>query len=110
VHRTPTVAVAELPADPYLLDVREPEEWAYGRVDGAVHVPMQTLPERVGDLPVDRTVFVICRSGHRSAYAAAWLGQQGVDAVNVEGGMLDWEAAGRPMVADPGVPDAPHVR
>lgn len=87
-----------------LLDVREPEEWAAGHAPEAVHVPLAELPSRTGelaDLPDDRPVHVICRSGGRSSRAAAWLNAAGVvEAVNVEGGMKAWQAQGRPMVAD----------
>jgi len=101
----PTVEVSQLPvdgepADGVLMDVREPEEWAAGHAPGAVHLPMTDLPARLGELPGDGTVYVICRSGGRSARVTAYLNANGWEAVNVEGGMLEWQAAGRPMVAD----------
>ncbi len=104
----PTVAVPDLPKDGVaLLDVREDDEWAAGHAPGAKHIPMGELPARVGELgelPDDQPVYVICRSGGRSARAAAWLNASGWDAVNVAGGMGSWQRAGRPMVAsEPGV-------
>ncbi|MGW3253060.1 rhodanese-like domain-containing protein, partial [Streptomyces fungicidicus] len=54
--------------------------------------------------PQDGRVHVICRSGGRSAQVTMYLAQQGVDAVNVDGGMQVWEAAGRPVVTDDGTP------
>ncbi len=101
----PSAPVPELPSEGLvLLDVREPDEWAAGHAPEAVHVPLGELPSRTGelaDLPDDRPVHVICRSGGRSARATAWLNAAGVvDAVNVEGGMKAWQAQGRPMVAD----------
>lgn len=104
----PTVAVRDLPKEGVaLLDVREDDEWAAGHAPGATHIPMGDLPARVGELdelPDDQPVYVICRSGGRSARAAAWLNASGWDAVNVAGGMGSWRQEGRPMVGDhPGV-------
>jgi rhodanese-related sulfurtransferase len=98
------ISVQDLPADAVILDVREPEEWAAGHVDGATHVPLGEVPQRLGELPDADPLYVICRSGNRSGRAVAWLGQQGIETVNVAGGMRAWAAAGRPMVADAGEP------
>ncbi|WP_375498152.1 rhodanese-like domain-containing protein [uncultured Jatrophihabitans sp.] len=104
----PAVRVEEIPADAVLLDVRENEEWAAGHIAGAVHVPMNEVPQRLsydpGPITPEATVVVICKVGGRSAQVTAWLRQQGYQAVNLEGGMLAWDAAGRPMQADGGVP------
>jgi rhodanese-related sulfurtransferase len=102
----PTVVLDELPADASLLDVREPREWAAGHIDGARHVPMNSVPDLVahapGELGPDRRTYVICAMGARSASVTGWLLRQGYDAVNVAGGMHAWQAAGRPMVSDTG--------
>ncbi|MGN6607077.1 MAG: rhodanese-like domain-containing protein [Jatrophihabitans sp.] len=107
----PTVDVSELPAGAVILDVREPDEWAHGHIDGAVHVPMNSLPQRLayepGPITPDTPVVVVCKVGGRSAHVTAWLNRQGYDAVNLDGGMLAWAAAGRPMVSETG--DAPMV-
>lgn len=104
----PTISVdqipAELPAGVTLLDVREPVEWAHGRAPEAVHVPMNDVPERLGDLPTDGQLLVVCKVGGRSAQVVSYLVQNGFDAINVDGGMLEWQAAGRAMVADAGEP------
>jgi rhodanese-related sulfurtransferase len=104
----PTVAVDQLPTplpeDITVLDVREPVEWQHGHVDGSVHVPMMEIPERVGELPTDSQVLVVCKVGGRSARVVQFLVAQGVDAVNLDGGLLEWEAAGRPLVSDAGAP------
>jgi rhodanese-related sulfurtransferase len=89
-----------------LLDVREPDEWAAGHVPGAVHIPLGQLVERVDELPEDRQVVVICRSGARSARAAAFLASSGFDAVNLAGGMHAWAAAGLAFQAAGGGPGA----
>jgi rhodanese-related sulfurtransferase len=100
----PTVRVDEIPSDAVLLDVRENEEWAAGHIAGALHVPMNEVPQRVaydpGPLTPEATIVVACKVGGRSAQVTAWLRQQGYQAVNLEGGMLAWDAAGRPMQAD----------
>ena len=102
----PAVDVSELPEGAVLLDVREPEEWQAGHIDGAVHVPMNSLPQRMAydAVPItpDSPVVVVCKMGSRSAQVTAWLNRQGYDAVNLDGGMLAWAAAGRPMVSDSG--------
>ena len=105
-HQVPTVSVAELPDGSTLLDVREPDEWAAGHAPDAVHIPMGELAGRLEELPADDPVYVICRSGGRSARVAAYLNANGWDATNVEGGMQSWHAAGRPMVGEhPGEPE-----
>lgn len=76
---------------PFLLDVREPSEFAEGRVKGALLMPLGQVPQQWQTLPKDREIAVICRSGARSGRAAAFLKQQGLNAVNVEGGMLAWQ-------------------
>jgi len=98
----PEVMSSELPAGAYLLDVREDDEWAAGHAPGAVHVPLGELGERFGELPPDREVYVICRVGQRSAYAARALGGAGLNAINVADGMAGWAAAGRPMISEDG--------
>jgi rhodanese-related sulfurtransferase len=107
-QQVPTVNVpdlpAELPAGVTLLDVREPDEWAAGHAPEAVHIPMGDLAARLDDLPADDEVYVVCRSGGRSARVTAYLNANGWDAKNVAGGMQSWQAAGRAMTADAGAP------
>lgn len=73
-----------------LIDVREDEEVAAGMVPDAKHIVLGTLPERVDEIDKDQPVLVICRSGRRSEMACEFLESQGIEAINVEGGMLDW--------------------
>jgi rhodanese-related sulfurtransferase len=100
------VSVADVADGAFLLDVREDDEWTAGHVPGAVHVPMMEIPARADEVPDDRDVVVVCRMGQRSAQVVAYLRQHGWDrAVNLDGGMTSWDAAGRPMVSeDGGVP------
>lgn len=87
-----------LPDDLTVLDVREDDEWASGHLDGAVHIPLGQLPARMAELPADRQMLVYCKVGGRSAQATAYLRQAGVDAVNLDGGVLAWQRAGRSLV------------
>ncbi len=92
-----------LPAGLVVLDVREVDEWAAGHIEGAVHIPLGELLDRIGEVP-DEQLLVVCKVGSRSAYAAAYLVSQGRDAMNLDGGLLEWEAANRPMVSETGQP------
>ncbi len=87
-----------------LLDVREDYEWDAGHVSSAVHIPLGLLADHIGELPSDRQVVVVCRSGVRSARAAAFLIASGYDAVNLAGGMQAWAAVGLPFVSADGAP------
>jgi rhodanese-related sulfurtransferase len=101
----PEVPADQVPADALLVDVREDDEWAAGHADGAVHIPLGEVPVRLdelGDPSPDRPVYVICRSGGRSARAVEWLAEHDVPAVNVGGGTKGWAASGRPMVSENG--------
>jgi rhodanese-related sulfurtransferase len=102
--QVPSVQVTDLdPAVPVppgtvLLDVREKDEWDAGHVPDAVHIPLADLPQRVDELDRDARIVVVCHAGVRSARATAWLVQGGFDAVNLDGGMVDWARAGLPVV------------
>lgn len=87
-----------------LLDVREPEEWHAGRVDGSLWIPMGDVDARQDELPDHGALVVICRSGGRSGKVVAALVQAGYDAVNLGGGIKAWVAQGFPIVADDGAP------
>ena len=102
----PSVTVADVDDDSYLLDVREDDEWAAGHIDGAVHIPMGQLITRLHDVPDDRHVIAVCRAGTRSAQVTAYLVQQGKSVRNLVGGMEAWAAAGRPMVSETGAAPA----
>ena len=78
-----------------LIDVREPDEFAEARVPGAVLVPLGSVPQNVDAFRGDGPTYVICRSGARSMQACEFVGDQGVEAINVAGGTLAWIASGR---------------
>ncbi len=75
----PEVLSTDLPAGAFLLDVREDDEWSAGHAPDAVHVRLGELGARAAELPRDREVYVICRTGNRSAYAAQALVGGGLD-------------------------------
>lgn len=98
----PSTPASDVPEGAAMLDVREADEWAAGRAPGARHLPMSELTGRLGELPDDDPLYVVCRSGGRSARVVAYLAAQGHPAVNVDGGMQAWAASGRPVEADAG--------
>ena len=88
-----------------LVDCREQYEWDAGRVDGAVHIPLNTLMAGGGpSLDPSKPVAVICRSGNRSELATMMLQARGFEAYNVEGGMEEWDREGLPYAAPDGSP------
>lgn len=83
---------------PLLVDVREPWEYAEVRAEGAVLMPLSTFMEHYQELPKDRPLLMICRTGARSGQATGFLLANGwTDVVNVEGGTMDWERRGLPV-------------
>ena len=100
----PEDAVELVTAGALLLDVRELDEWQAGHAPGALHIPMREVPAHVEELPTDRRIFAICRSGARSRAVAEVLVGAGFDAVNVGGGMRAWESADLPIETDDGSP------
>jgi len=90
--------VAELTeAGAELVDVRTPEEYEAGHIEGARHVPLESLTAAAETLPADRPVVFYCRVGSRSAMAAAALQASGRDARNLAGGLVAWVEAKQPL-------------
>jgi len=85
----------------YVLDVRQPEEYAVAHVPGSVLIPLDQLGARQAELPGGEPLLVICRSGARSAAAVQALQAAGYDATNVAGGMLAWLDADQPVEEGP---------
>lgn len=73
-----------------LLDVRTPEEFASGHVDGAINIPVGTLATRMAEVPREKPVVLYCRSGMRSARAASMLRAEGYERVHNVGPMPSW--------------------
>jgi rhodanese-related sulfurtransferase len=89
-----------------LLDVREADEWHTGHAPRSTWLPMGQVLERASELPRQERIVVVCRSGGRSAAVAEALRHQGLDAVNLAGGLRAWTGAGLPLVTESGEPGA----
>lgn len=76
--------------DIFILDVREPFEYRQGHIPGARLIPLGQLPARLKEIPQDKEIVVVCRSGNRSGQATGFLKRQGYNASNLVGGMLAW--------------------
>jgi rhodanese-related sulfurtransferase len=74
----------------FLLDVRQPEEYATAKIEGAVLIPLDELPGRLAELPKGLPVVVMCHHGMRSAHAVHHLREAGLDALNLAGGIDAW--------------------
>lgn len=87
----------------HLVDVRAPHEWQAGRIEGSLHIPLEEVPARLHELPAG-TIVAVCRSGQRSELVAGFLRARGLDAHNLDGGLVAWERAGLPLTAPSGGP------
>lgn len=95
-------AAERFAAGAYLLDVREQSEWNEGHINGAVLIPLGQLSTRLSEIPADRDVLIICRSGNRSAQARDELRAAGYpNTTSINGGMNAWITAGLPVVTGP---------
>ncbi len=101
VERIPEVGAAgaaeRLAAGAVALDVREDEEWAAGRIAGALHIPLGELGARQAEIPRERRIVCVCRSGSRSAAVTEALVRAGYEAENLAGGLKAWKTAGLPI-------------
>ncbi len=99
VYIKPNKAYEKLSANGklFLLDVRQPFEYQSEHIQGAVLIPLTELGQRVNELPKDREILVVCRSGHRSMVATRQLLKAGFKVENIYGGMLAWDNAGLPV-------------
>jgi len=96
----PAARLAKQPGT-VILDVRTPQEYAQGRLEGAVLLPVGELSQRLDDLPKDKKtpVLVYCATGRRSLDAGRFLTEQGYTAVHeLQGGITAWQAEGQPIV------------
>ncbi|MCY9668063.1 rhodanese-like domain-containing protein [Paenibacillus alginolyticus] len=75
-----------------IVDVREDDEVAAGIIQGAIHIPLAQLPDRLSEIPQVEELILVCRSGNRSGRAISFLEAQGYKGLkNMTGGMLEWE-------------------
>jgi rhodanese-related sulfurtransferase len=90
-----TVHALQDSPDVFLLDVREPDEYAAGHIAGVTLIPMGEVAARLSELPTDTEIIVTCRTGNRSGQIADFLREQGFSNVhNMEGGIVAWQEAG----------------
>ncbi|MBN2047032.1 MAG: rhodanese-like domain-containing protein [Anaerolineaceae bacterium] len=83
----------------FILDVREPDEWTAGHIEGATLIPLGQLQNRTDEVPMDQQIVVYCRSGNRSQVGRDILLEAGFTSVtSMAGGFNDWSAAGYPFV------------
>ncbi|MBA2240606.1 MAG: rhodanese-like domain-containing protein [Solirubrobacterales bacterium] len=80
-----------------LVDVRQDNEWEAGRIPGSIHVEMNELTSRAGEIPRDRPLVFVCRGGSRSAMAAQAFREAGYDAHSLSGGVTAWSDEARPL-------------
>lgn len=96
---TPTQAAQMLSEGAFILDVRQPEEWAEGHIEGATLIPLDQLGNRLNEIPKDSNIVVVCRSGNRSAQGRDLLLLNGFTQVtSMAGGMNGWQSAGLPVI------------
>jgi rhodanese-related sulfurtransferase len=101
VRQITSIELVELlennPDSTLLLDVREPHEFAHCHIAGSQLIPMQTIPNRLAELPRDRTIVTICHHGMRSQQVANFLIQQGINnVINLSGGVDAWALSVEP--------------
>ena len=102
---TTSAGLAERLADVQVVDCREPYEWVAGRIEGSIHLPLNTiLAGSIGELDPGKTTVVVCRSGNRSELATLMLQARGFEAYNLVHGLEEWAAEARPLATDDGSP------
>jgi rhodanese-related sulfurtransferase len=99
----PSISATELQeklkraSHPFLLDVRQPEEFRDGHIAGAKLIPLGELRARMQELPKDKEIVCICASGSRSSSAAQQLASAGYNVINMKGGMFLWQRSALPV-------------
>ncbi|MGH2720979.1 MAG: rhodanese-like domain-containing protein [Actinomycetota bacterium] len=88
----------------WIVDVRTPEEWAAGHIEGSRNIPLEALASRMGELATDRPIVAVCRTGRRSGQAVETLRALGIAADHVEGGVAAWSDLDLPLVTPGGGP------
>ena len=84
----------------FILDVRQPDEWAQFHIPGATLIPLGDLPDRLQEVPTDKMIVVVCRTGYRSASGRDILLNAGFTQVtSMAGGVTEWQAQGLPITS-----------
>lgn len=97
-----TVTPDQVPAGAKIIDIREQDEWDLGHVEGAVHIPMGEVPDRLDEIDPDEDNYIICRSGGRSRRLCEWLDAQGYTVIDIAGGSGAWLEAELPLASETG--------
>lgn len=78
--------------NPFIIDIREDDEVKEtGTINGALHIPMSEIKDRLTEIPKDRDVYILCRSGQRSKMTSSFLGMLGYKTVNLSGGIINYK-------------------
>lgn len=86
------------PGDHTLVDIREPYEWATGHLPGAIHIPMNDVPDRLSEIPTDKPVVIVCEHGSRSLRVAQFLiDEDYTDVYDMQDGTHGWRVKGLPI-------------
>ena len=99
----PTISAAELQEKiktgkrPFVLDVREAAEYREGHIGGAKLIPLGELKQNLKELPKQREIICVCASGNRSSSAARMIMAEGLQVLNLKGGMLAWQRENFPV-------------
>ena len=102
---TTSTGLAEHLDEVQVVDCREPYEWQAGRIEGSIHIPLNSiLAGATGQLDGSKTTVVVCRSGNRSELATHMLRARGFEAYNLERGLEEWAQEGHPLSTPEGKP------
>jgi rhodanese-related sulfurtransferase len=100
---TSSSGLAEHLEEVQVVDCREAYEWNAGRIEGSIHIPLNSiLAGATGQLDAEKTTVVVCRSGNRSELATLMLRARGFEAFNLERGLEEWADQGRPLTTPDG--------
>lgn len=95
-------AVAKRNQGAFILDVREPQEWEEYHIPGSTLIPLGDLPNRLSEVPKDKEIVVVCRSGNRSREGSEILKNNGfTNVTSMAGGLKEWSAKGYETVSGP---------
>jgi rhodanese-related sulfurtransferase len=102
VEISPAQAYAKYQQGAFILDVRSQDEWDQFHIKGSTLIPLDELADRLSELPKDKDIVVVCRSGHRSQSGTAILQKAGFKQVScLSGGLLAWQEANYPIEKGP---------
>jgi len=102
---TTSSGLAEHLDEVQVVDCREPYEWQAGRIEGSIHIPLNSILAGATDqLDESKTTVVVCTSGNRSELATHMLRARGFEAYNLGRGLMEWAQEGHPLSTPDGKP------